>query len=333
MARDQKLVLETQEKSTINTVTTLSELLEKYGNNAKILKIKFSQLISLIKCCKNCLAITSGPGCLISQTGKCNLQRSFNISKFSLFEEVQTKYSKNHNILMVSTNEIINTKSPRKAFHFFDREGILIHRLLIYSYEDFVRFENRLSKIQTVNFKNFDDSFSNNISKNFLFNTKEKILNKDWWEFSLQDHLNSMIDYGPNFRFSIIKELPSIKSRKLDFDLLKDIFLYFKNAELPILKFGIRPGFAQASQDILKAIVPISSILMLYGEFSCFGIDQRKIKECRLTFYNHIERRRSLIELFDFDNNIIAVFHCGFQCNSNQIDLWEKVINTVPMYQ
>ena len=53
MARDQKLVLETQEKSTINTVTTLSELLEKYGNNAKILKIKFSQLISLIKCCKS----------------------------------------------------------------------------------------------------------------------------------------------------------------------------------------------------------------------------------------------------------------------------------------
>ena len=109
MARDQKLVLETQEKSTINTVTTLSELLEKYGNNAKILKIKFSQLISLIKCCKDCLAITSGPGCLISQTGKCNLQRSFNISKFSLFEEVQTKLTE-ANTAIEKQNTIVESK-------------------------------------------------------------------------------------------------------------------------------------------------------------------------------------------------------------------------------
>ena len=93
-------------KSVIQSVTNVNEVLEKYGERAKLHEIDFSQLLSLLECCKNCLAITSGPSCLLSQTGKCIMKHKFNVDMMHMKEKIQTKYSKNHNILLVSTVDI-----------------------------------------------------------------------------------------------------------------------------------------------------------------------------------------------------------------------------------
>ena len=106
-------------KSVIQSVTNINEVLKKYGERAKIHEIDFSQLLSLLDCCKNCLAITSGPSCLLSQTGQCIIRHEFNLEMLHAKEKIQTKYSQNHNIVLVSTDDILSEKKLGKSLHFF----------------------------------------------------------------------------------------------------------------------------------------------------------------------------------------------------------------------
>ena len=319
-------------KSVIQSVTNINEVLKKYGERAKLHEINFPQLLSLLDCCKNCLAITSGPSCLLSQTGKCTMRHKFNINMPHARENIQTKYSQNHNISLISTDDILSKKKLGKSLHFFDQQGALIHRIFIYTYENLAMFESNLSKLKTIDASKTADEPKINISpKNFREQAKLNF-QRDWFSLSFDDHINTMIDHGASFRSSILEDLPTSISRKFSFDYLIKLIYFMHDAEVPLLKFSIRPGFAQASEDHVKTILPLSSITMLYGENSCFALDQRKVKNCRLSYFGSNNDKRSIIEIFDRNQNIVSVFLCGTSCNEAKQDLWEQFVRKFPLY-
>ena len=319
-------------KSVIQSVTNINEVLKKYGERAKIHEIDFSQLLSLLDCCRNCLAITSGPSCLLSQTGQCIIRHEFNLEMLHAREKIQTKYSQNHNIILVSTDDILSEKKLGKSLHFFDQDGSLIHRIFIYTYENLTMFETTLAKLKTKDATKTADKSLINISKKKV--EEQAILNfqRDWFSLSFDDHINTMIDYGANFRATILKDLPSNCSRKFSFGYLVKLIHLMHDAEVPLLKFSVRPGFAQASEDIVRTILPLSSITMLYGEHSCFALDERKVKSCRVSYFGGDNGKRSIIEIFDSNQNIVGVFLCGTSCNNIQQDLWEQYVSSIPRY-
>ena len=99
------------------------------------------------------------------------------------------------------------------------------------------------------------------------------------------DHINTMIAHGASFGSSIVEDLPTNCSRKFSFYYLIKLFHFMHHTEVHLLKFILRPGFAQASEDHVKTILPLSSITRLYGEHSCFALDQRKVKNFRLSYF------------------------------------------------
>lgn len=319
-------------KSVIQSVTNVNEVLEKYGERAKLHEIDFSQLLSLLECCKNCLAITSGPSCLLSQTGKCIMKHKFNVDMMHMKEKIQTKYSKNHNILLVSTVDILSENKLGKSLHFFDRQGALIHRIFIYSYENMALFENILSKLKTIDTGKSSYQHGTNFLSEEVIQKSKINFKRDWFSLSLNDHINTMIDYGATSRYYILNDLPTNCSRKFSFDYLIKLIHLMHDTEIPLLKFSIRPGLAQASEDQVRSIVPLSSITMLYGENSCFGLDQRKIKTCRVSRIKSRDTYRSIIEIFDANKAIVSVFLCGANCEESKRDLWEQVIDNFPLY-
>ena len=141
-----------------------------------------------------------------------------------------------------------------------------------------------------------------------------------------------MIDHAAGFRFSILEDLPTNLSRRFSFDYLIKLIHFMHDAEVPLLKFSIRPGFVQASEDQVRTILPLSSITMLYGEQSCFALDQRKVKSCRLSYFRSNSGKRSIIEIFDQNHSIVSVFLCGASCNRIKQDLWEKFVSKSPLY-
>ena len=119
-------------KSVIQSVTNINEVLKKYGERAKLHEIDFPQLLSLLECCKNCLAITSGPSCLLSQTGKCTMRHKFNINMPHARENIQTKYSQNHNISLISTDDILSKKNwESRCIFLINKEHLFIEFLYI----------------------------------------------------------------------------------------------------------------------------------------------------------------------------------------------------------
>ena len=320
------------DKSVIQSVTNINEVLKKYGERAKLHEIDFSQLLSLLDCCKNCLAITSGPSCLLSQTGKCIMRHKFNINVQHTREKIQTKHSQNHDIILVSTDDVLSEKKLGKSLHFFDQQGELIHRIFIYTYENLAMFESNLSKLKTIDASKNKDEYTINISpKNFQEQAKLNFQH-DWFTLSFDDHINTMIDHGGSFRSSILEDLSTNCSRKFSFDYFIKLIHFMHHAEVPLLKFSIRPGFAQASEDQVKTILPLSSITMLYGEHSCFALDQRKVRNCRLSYIGSNSGKRSIIEIFDRKQNVVGVFLCGAGCNKAKQDLWERFVNNFPHY-
>lgn len=319
-------------------IATAFALRETMGENSCLLAGGIEPYKMIVPEFQQVAVTTMGEASLLTDFGQINVIDSVEqtflcpLDKVTVLTAHKAEPDQHKCLTALSNADLEGHRPP--AFYVFDEAGTVIHRVDLTNSDDALIMASSCSALDRWDgsarlFKTENQSSCDH--KNVVSIVHHLKRRKDWGAMQQPDHLNDILSDGGKSRFRSLQYLGAEYAFETKPEVLTHFLGYLVERKISFTRIVTRPRVLQAHRGYAQYMHLKDKILSIYSGHSIMALDVSAINSIWVVNYQAGNRQELSLEIFDRNDNCLAVISCDPEKTSNCYVNWTELLKSLPI--